>query len=407
MRFFFCTGEGTIATMPDKRVKRLLIFSLAYYPHVGGAEVALKEITDRISDIEFHMLTLNFGGESREENIGNVFVHRIGNGRSQWDKFLFQFSAARAASLLNRLYRFDGAWAIMAHSSGVPAGLFKTFHQEIPYLLTLQEGDPPEYIERLMRPIWPLFKRGFTKADRVVAESTFLGRWARRMGFTGPLEVVQNGMDAERFVRVLSEGELRAIREKIGKKEGETWLIHTGRLVHKNALDMVIRALPLLPEHIHLFMLGDGTDKGALAELANKLGISSHVHFHPYVPLSDIPNYLKACDIFIRPSRSEGMGNSFIEAMAAGLPVIATQEGGIADFLFDAKRNPDKQATGWAVDRDSPKQIAEAVKEILGNPEQVARVKETTKKMVFEKYDWNLIADKMKALFDHLHSTAR
>ena len=93
------------------------------------------------------------------------------------------------------------------------------------------------------------------------------------------------------------------------------------------------------------------------------------------------------------------MGNSFIEAMAAELPVIATQEGGIADFLFDAKRNPDKETTGWAVDRDSPKQIAEAVKEILENPEQVVRVKATAKKMAVEKYDWNLIAEQMRSLF--------
>ena len=61
---------------------RILIFSLAYYPHVGGAEVALKEITDRISDITFHVLTLNFGGEAKEEKIGNMFVHRIGNSAS-------------------------------------------------------------------------------------------------------------------------------------------------------------------------------------------------------------------------------------------------------------------------------------------------------------------------------------
>lgn len=61
-------------------VKRVLIFSLAYYPHVGGAEVALKEITNRISDIEFHMVTLRFGSEAREEKIGNVMVHRVGSG---------------------------------------------------------------------------------------------------------------------------------------------------------------------------------------------------------------------------------------------------------------------------------------------------------------------------------------
>ena len=101
------------------------------------------------------------------------------------------------------------------------------------------------------------------------------------------------------------------------------------------------------------------------------------------------------------------MGNSFIEAMAAELPVIATQEGGIADFLFDAKRNPDKGTTGWAVDKNSPEQIANAVKDILAHPGQVARVTATAKKMAIEKYDWNLIARDMRSVFDRVYSTAR
>jgi glycosyltransferase involved in cell wall biosynthesis len=396
-------------------MKRVLIFSLAYHPHVGGAEVAIKEITDRIRDVEFHMVTLRFDScLPKTENIGNITVHRIGFSRPSptandlkkfplfLNKYWFQFFSIPTALRLHRKHHFDGIWAMMAHSCGVPAGIFKTLYPEVKYLLTLQEGDPPEYIERLARPVWPLFKRGFTQADFVAAESTFLGRWARRMGFAGPLEVIPNGMDAERFAGAPLPETLEAIRTKIEKKEGETWLIHTGRLVHKNALDTVIRALPLIPASVHFFMIGDGPDKSSLARVAEGLGVGARVHFHPYVPLEDIPNYLKSCDIFIRPSRSEGMGNSFIEAMAAGLPVIATQEGGIADFLFDAKRNPDKPTTGWAVDKDSPQQIAEAVQNILGNPEQVARVQATAKALVLKEYRWDLIAAKMETLLNRL-----
>ncbi len=392
-------------------MKRILIFSLAYYPHVGGAEVAIKEITDRIQDIEFRMVTLNFGEEKQEEKIGDVFVHRIGSGNEKWNKYWYQFFAAWNARRLHRRYHFDGIWAMMAHSAGIPAALFKIFHPTVPYLLSLQEGDPLEYIERLAKPVWPLFSRAFTSADAVAAESNFLGRWARRMRFAGPLEVIPNGMDAERFARTPSREELGTIRAEIGKREGETWLIHTGRLVHKNALDVVIRSLPSLSESIHLFMIGDGPDKGELVKLAKKLGVSVRVHFHPYVPLAEVPNYLKACDIFIRPSRSEGMGNSFIEAMAAELPVIATQEGGIADFLFDAKRSAsrrtDKETTGWAVDKDSPEQIAEAVKDILANPEHAKKVIATAKKMAIEKYDWDIIAKNMREkVFEKVFDTS-
>ncbi|MBV9349122.1 MAG: glycosyltransferase family 4 protein, partial [Patescibacteria group bacterium] len=108
--------------------------------------------------------------------------------------------------------------------------------------------------------------------------------------------------------------------------------------------------------------------------------------------------YLAISDIFIRPSRSEGMGNSFIEAFAAGIPVIATQEGGLADFLYDAKRNPDKPTTGWAVRKDSPEDIARAVNDILSHPEEVERIKENARALAVANYDWNNVAKKMQGL---------
>ena len=78
--------------------------------------------------------------------------------------------------------------------------------------------------------------------------------------------------------------------------------------------------------------------------------------------------------------------------MASGLPVIATQEGGLADFLFDEKRNPDKPITGWAVDKNSPEAIADAVRAIMNNPEKMRAITATAKAMVMEKYDWDHIA---------------
>jgi len=371
---------------------RILIFSLAYYPHVGGAEIALKEITDRISDVEFHMVTLNFGGEAKEEKIGTIFVHRVGNSSSYFQKILFIPRAAAAAARLHRKHQFDAFWAMMSYML-FPIVLLRFMDLRNPYLLTLQEGDPWEHMfsRWFILPFRPLLKSGFKNVTAVQAISTYLGKWARRMGYQGEVSVVPNGVDTKHFAD--------AMAIDIGKKENEIWLIHTGRLVHKNSLDVVIHALSLLPNHVHFFMIGDGPEKKKLASLANELGVSSRVHFHSYVPNEDLPNYLKICDIFIRPSRSEGMGNSFIEAMAAGLPVIATQEGGIADFLFDEKRNPDKETTGWAVDKDSPEQVAEAVKDILARPEQAAHVIANAKKLVSENYDWDGIAEKISNIF--------
>ena len=410
--------------------KKILVFSLAYFPkYIGGAEVAIKEITGRNPDIEFHMVTNRFDATlPKVEKIGNVLVHRIGIVRKnasmpdlqKWplnlNKPLFQFLAALKAIQLHRRYRYDGIWAMMAHACGVPAVLFRLVYPRVPYLLTLQEGDPPEHVERVMLPLWPLFARAFKTADIMQTISTFLGRWARTRGFQGPLEVVPNGVDVGRFAHEYQTPVIDEIKDKLGKKMGDVFLITTSRLVHKNAVDDVILAMSLLPQNVRFLILGVGSDDLALKRLARESGVTERVRFVGEVAHAEIPKYLQASDIFIRASRSEGMGNSFVEAMAAGLPVIGTQEGGIADFLFDPEKirasanshgagekhtqefgapSPEYK-TGWAVDKNSPEQIAEAVKDVMSHPEKVRAVVATAKAMVVEKYDWDIVARDMR-----------
>ena len=393
-------------------MKRILIFSLAYYPRfVGGAEVAIKEITDRIdsSEIEFHMVTLRFDSAlPKVERIGNVLVHRVGFTRPnpsiddlsryplRLNKHIFQFLAAWKALSLHRIHHYDATWAMMAHSSGIPAVIFKLLHPQTPYVLTLQEGDRLERIERMMWPLWPLFVRVFRRADVVQVISTFLGKWARRRGFAGRLEVVPNGVDVAHFSREEMPAVINEVKDSLGKRMGDVFLVTTSRLVHKNAVDVVIKALPLLPENVRFIVIGIGPDDLALKRMARECKVAERVRFVGEVAHANIPKYLHACDIFVRASRSEGMGNSFVEAFAAGLPVIATQEGGIADFLFDEKRNSDKPITGWAVDTDSPEQVAQAVKDIMNSPEKVRAVTATARALAVEKYDWNIVALAMR-----------
>ena len=116
-----------------------------------------------------------------------------------------------------------------------------------------------------------------------------------------------------------------------------------------------------------------------------------------------MPKYLKVSDIFIRPSRSEGLGNSFLEAMAAGIPVIATPVGGIPDFLLDPAKNPDHEPTGYFCEVDNPQSIATQVNKILSDEALRTRIIRNAKKLVTEKYDWSLIAHDMKEkVFDKL-----
>ena len=347
-------------------VKKILIFSLAYYPHVGGAEVAIKEITDRISDIEFHMVTLRFSAaDAPQEKLGNLVVHRIGG-----PKWWYPVGAALKARALDKRQHFDGAWAMMSYMA-LPALFFG-----LPYALTLQDGDTEGHVFGRLRilPFLPLLRLGFKNARAMSALSTFLAEWGRKQGFRGTVEVIPNGADVQKFAG-----------EKIAH-DGAV-IITTSRLVHKNAVDDVLRALVLVPD-VRFQIAGAGPEETTLKVLARELGVSDRVDWLGHVDHTQLVALLHAADIYVRPSRSEGFGASFPEAMAAEIPVITTQEGGLKDYI-----TPE---VAWPVEKDRPDQIALQIKAILGNPQRTAQVVESARQMVVAKYDWSLIARDMR-----------
>lgn len=392
--------------------KKILIFSLDYLPGtISGAEAAIQEITNRIApdEIEFHMVTLYYDAHTpRVEQIGNVLIHRVGLFRRpnaslverrsfplHYNKHYFQFMAGIKGWLLHRKYQYDGAWAMMAHGTGVPVSIFNIL-TGVPYALTLQEGDPPEYIEKTMRPLWPLFKRAFTHAQILQSISTFLADWARKMEYRGNLALIANGANPESLYPTFEMSEVTKLKQELGKKDGEVYLVNTARLVKQKGFDTTIRALILLPAHIKLLVVGDGPERENLELLATELGLKERVLFTGQIDRAEVTKYRLAGDIFVGPSRSEGLGNAFLSAMACGLPVIATQVGGIADFLFDSKNNKDIPTTGFAIPVENPEAIARQVLYILEHQVEVAVVTARARKMVEEKYDWNKIAMSME-----------
>jgi len=382
-------------------MKRILIFSLAYYPSfVSGAEAAIKEITDRIdpSDVEFHMLTLLFDPQAlKEERIGNVQVHRVGFGGAYLSKILFVPLAALQARSLDRKLHFHAVWAMMTYML-FPAVLARLLGVRAPRILTLQDGDPYEKVfERwFIRPFAPILDYGFRTTAAIQVISNYLATWPARRGYRGVLEIINNGANPRDLQGSIPAEEIRKLQERLGKQSGEVWLVNTARLVHQKGNDDTIRALQFLPKTIKLLLVGAGSDEAMLKRLAKELGLQDRVVFTGSVDRSQVTLYRKASDIFVGPSRSEGLGNAFLSAMASRLPVVTTQEGGLADFVFDAKRNPGQPATAWVVDTDSPEQIAKAVSDIIAHPDAAQSIAMTARALVLEKYDWDAIAKQMR-----------
>lgn len=367
--------------------KRILIFSTAYLLFVGGAEIAVKEITDRLdaSGYVFEMITLNLDGKQKtEERIGSVFVHRIG-GRGYFYKLLYPFAALYLARRRHHASPFAATWSIMASFSGFAALFFKVSYPRVPFILTLQEGDPLSRPQRRAAIVLPLFWQIFRQANSIQAISKYLADFAGRMGAKAPIQVIPNGVDLKNFSASVSNEEKQVIRNELPTVT--TRLVTISRLVEKNGVGDIIDALGLLPESIGLIIVGTGNLEKKLKNQAAALGLTKRISFVGSVAYKNVPKWLAASDIFIRPSLSEGMGNAFIEAMAAGVPVIGTPVGGIVDFLRDGE-------TGVFCQPHSPSSIAEAVKKLLADPTLQQKLIENGKKLAVS-YDWNIIAKRM------------
>src|SRR3989344_3590085 len=279
---------------------RIVIFSTAYYPFVGGAEVAIKEITDRLaSQFDFEMITARLDAKlAKEEQIGSVLVHRIGFG-SNFDKLLVPFLGALKVAEINKKREVNLFFPVMATYASGAAYIYNIFHsRKIPVVLNLQEGDSEEH----------LTKRHFGLID---------------LSWKMALKRSSN----------INKRERTALRKKLGFSEDDFVLITTGRLVVKNGVADIIKALAYIPKEVKFLSVGSGPLEAELKLLVKSYKLEGRIVWLGFVPNNELPNYLAASDAFVRPSLSEGLGISFLEAMAAGLPVVATPVGGIPDFL--------------------------------------------------------------------------
>ncbi|MCK4386503.1 MAG: glycosyltransferase family 4 protein [Candidatus Pacebacteria bacterium] len=385
--------------------KKILIFSTAYFPFVGGAEVAVKEITDRISDMEFHMITARMDKKlPKQEKIGNITVFRIGIGHPKIDKLLLAFHGHRMAGKLQRQNNYDIAWAIMASYGALAASRFISKERKRPlpsakaaprFLLTLQEGDSPEHIEKRTRFIKKQFRNIFRRADRIQCISSYLADWAKKMGATCPIEVIPNGVDINKFKSQKSKVKSQKLREELKIKENEKVILTVSRLVKKNGIEDLIKAGQYLNFPFKILIAGAGEDEEKLKNLAKELNLQNKIIFLGHIDHSELPSYYALADVFVRPSLSEGLGNVFLEAMAAGTPVIGTPVGGIPDFLKDGE-------TGLFCEVQNPKSIAEKIQLLLNNPNLANTLTQNASQLIAQKYDWNLIAKKMQNIFEKM-----
>jgi glycosyltransferase involved in cell wall biosynthesis len=371
--------------------KKILIFSVTFHPFVGGAEVAIKEIVKRLPQYQFTMLTAKLRSDlSDSEHFDNLTVIRVGRGH--WsDKHLYFWYALKQAQQLHAHESFQAIWAMMANQAGLSALLFH-WKSHLPYLLSEQSGDSEAF---WMSRTWfwrPLFRQIYRRAARVQALSAFLAERCRRYGAKGEVAIIPNGVDIQHFTNTMTIDERLQKRQELGLEPEDTVLVTTSRLELKNAVSDLIKAVNTLQFKFGIptraLILGSGSLQKNLQTLSESLGVSDRVIFVGHVDHQDVLQYLGVSDIFCRPSLTEGLGNSFLEAMAFGLPIIGTPVGGIVDFLKDKE-------TGLFCQPGQQYTIAQAVKQYHDNAELVTHIRQEAKALVQRHYTWETVAQQM------------
>lgn len=184
---------------------------------------------------------------------------------------------------------------------------------------------------------------------------------ALRVVPAGRQRVVPNGIDPSRFARPTGGAALRA---ELGIPPDARVVSSVGLLNDAKGHDLLVEAAARLPDSVHLLIVGHGERAAALRERGRRLGLGARLHLPGW--RDDISAVHAASDVFALPSRWEGLPYSLLEAMAAGLPCVASDVNGSRDIL---RAEP---PCGLLVPREDPPALASALQRLLSDPELAA-----------------------------------
>jgi glycosyltransferase involved in cell wall biosynthesis len=357
-----------------------------YHPiNEGGAEVFAKDLCERLAvDNDVSVITGKFKGDLPDKEVINgVKVNRVPMIMIKNVKlFSFLFTSVIEGWIQRKdVNCYHGT---MAFTAGTSAVILKKLTGK-KAIVTIQGGDMCDYSEntgkfgKILRPIvsWTL-----RNADVVHAVSNDLERKAKALGAKNVV-VIPNAVDLKLFEKT------KDIRGEFFDDNPSKIILSVSRLTHKNGIDTLIRAFSVLkPKHPdwELVIIGDGEEKERLMKLA-----SNEVIFHPPVKHEEISKWYSSADVFCRPSRDEGFGIVFIEAMACGITPVGTMVGGIPDIIKHYEN-------GILVKPDNPEELAEYLEKVLTDDKLRVKLSENALETA-KKFSWEGILPRIREMY--------
>jgi 2-deoxystreptamine N-acetyl-D-glucosaminyltransferase/2-deoxystreptamine glucosyltransferase len=226
-------------------------------------------------------------------------------------------------------------------------------------------------------------------ADAVIALTPSTARMLRGDGIpSGRVHVIPPGYDPALFAAAAADPFPGLPRPRVA---------YLGRLAPQKDVGTLLQAFALLPAGTRLLLVGDGPDRAALARRAQAFG--GRVHFAGFVPHAAVPAVLAHVDLLVLPSLYEDLSSALIEAMAAGLPVVATRVGGTADLVHHG-------VNGLLVAPRDPAALAAAISQVLADPAAAARLSAAARRTA-AGYAWPDLARKVLDIYRQVTSPGR
>lgn len=211
---------------------------------------------------------------------------------------------------------------------------------------------------------------------------------------------IHNGIDATWFESQLlsfSEGKMKEFREKtFGVSDNYKIILSVAELHERKGLKHLIKAMPAIlekDENVKLVLVGTGPAREDLERLALKEGVIDDVLFLGFK--KNIPHIMASSDLFVLPSEKEAFGLVLLEAGIAGLPIVASNVGGIPEIIED-------NVNGTLVPPENPGKLAEAILELFNNDFKRKKYIEEGYKKVKNRFDAKIMAEKTSKVYDEM-----
>ena len=384
-------------SLPVSTRNGILLVSELFPPAVGGTAEVFGNVYARLGDVATTVLTDGSGnGDRSVPSFKQIHERRMATGH--WG-LLHPRGLAHHLGIARAIRRAagdgiaaihcgrvlpEGLSALLASTSGAPPYFCWAHGEELGYI------DSSRELRRLAATV-------YGRARGVLANSHNTAALLARRGVpSSAIHVIRLGVEHDRFRPSVPGAE--ALRRTLAP-DGQILLLTVGRLQRRKGHDLVLEALKRWGEaarRIRYVIVGDGEERQRLEQMVRDFDLGSVVVFAGKAPSSTLPQYYGAADLFIHPNRVEGadfegFGIVFLEAAAAGLPVIAGRSGGVPEAVLD-------QVTGLLVSGTDSEELQRAMTDLISNPARRREMGEAGRARVLAEFTWQRAADRVAEL---------